>query len=403
MTNLYERLSDTIHKNDLLLEVVGTVVATNDPLEHGRLRVHCPGIDEPNYKVEDLPWATYVQPFGGTVSNMRRGPIPAGKDKPPMSEGSVAYGFWAIPKVGAQVLVKFLSGDPSFRLWHGHLFTLQANRSMPAGRNQSSTGMPGPTTDQDSPIEPYHSNSTLAGNNDKNFFETRGGYERQVAQAKTTKDDQEGYDQNPNLDVPSLDCQTYAWTTPGGHILSLQDSPKFCRMRLRTTTGHQLLLDDTNERIYISTARGANWIELDQDGHIHIHADESISINSQENFNLNVGGSINFQAEKGVHIKTPDNIRMEASQNIFMEAQKNLHLLTAGSAFLTAGKEAHYGSGSGTIISGSRIDLNSKKATGAGKAAPPELDIIPEHEPWNKRPAVNTKTNHGPRNKFWKA
>ena len=37
-------------------------------------------------------------------------------------------------------------------------------------------------------------------------------------------------------------------------------------MRLRTASGHQLLLHDTNNTIYVGHADGTSWIEMTPDG-----------------------------------------------------------------------------------------------------------------------------------------
>ena len=48
---------------------VGTVVDTNDPQQNGRLRVSCPKWgDTDKTLITDLPWASYVSPFGGVLT-----------------------------------------------------------------------------------------------------------------------------------------------------------------------------------------------------------------------------------------------------------------------------------------------------------------------------------------------
>ena len=83
----------------------GIVHDTNDPQRRGRIKVFCPVFgDIPGTLVEDLPWCRYITPYGGMVNSdvMGRGP----SDTP--TDGSVAYGMWAIPKIGTMVAVMCL-------------------------------------------------------------------------------------------------------------------------------------------------------------------------------------------------------------------------------------------------------------------------------------------------------
>ena len=129
--------------------VIGIVKANDDPYQMGRLRVHIPNIDHEDYDVKSLSWAMYMSPFGGVATNYVRGPSESAVN------GSVAYGLWAIPKVGAQVLVAFINGDANHRVWIGCVYAPQSNRGMPFGRTKDSAG---PFTDAYTNLEPSFSN-----------------------------------------------------------------------------------------------------------------------------------------------------------------------------------------------------------------------------------------------------
>ena len=89
---------------------VGEVVDTNDPLHLGRLRILCPSYgDQATRPIKDLPWALYASPLGGANALGTRGNA---TDSSPESSGSIAYGIWSIPKVGAKVIVSCIDGDP---------------------------------------------------------------------------------------------------------------------------------------------------------------------------------------------------------------------------------------------------------------------------------------------------
>lgn len=80
--------------------------------------------------------------------------------------------------------------------------------------------------------------------------------------------------------------------------------PKDEHVRLRTRTGHQVLLHNTEDLIYIGNARGTAWIEITSDGKIDIHSQDSISVMSNND--------INFTAERDFNVEAGRNINMRA-------------------------------------------------------------------------------------------
>lgn len=79
--------------------------------------------------------------------------------------------------------------------------------------------------------------------------------------------------------------------------------PKDEYMRFRTRTGHQLLMHNSEDLIYIGNARGTSWIELTSDGKIDIFAEDSISIHTKQDLNLYAARDLNFEAGRNVNIK----------------------------------------------------------------------------------------------------
>ena len=76
-------------------------------------------------------------------------------------------------------------------------------------------------------------------------------------------------------------------------------------LRLRTRTGHQLLMHNTEDLIYIGNARGTTWIEMTSDGKIDIYAQDSISVHTEQD--------LNFTANRDVNIEAGRNINMNAN------------------------------------------------------------------------------------------
>ena len=73
--------------------------------------------------------------------------------------------------------------------------------------------------------------------------------------------------------------------------------------RVRTRTGHQLLMHNSEDLIYIGNARGTAWIELSSDGKIDIYANDSISVHTQNDLNFYADRDINMEAGRNVNIK----------------------------------------------------------------------------------------------------
>lgn len=73
--------------------------------------------------------------------------------------------------------------------------------------------------------------------------------------------------------------------------------------RVRTRTGHQLLMHNSEDLIYIGNARGTAWVELSSDGKIDIFAEDSVSIHTKADLNIRADRDINMEAGRNVNIK----------------------------------------------------------------------------------------------------
>lgn len=317
---------------------LGVVKDNADPAQHGRLKLYIPSIDSKDFDVEDLPWAVYCSPFGGVTVDYVVGPNSS------EVSGASAYGFWAIPKNGAQVLVGFLEGDPNVRFWMGCFYQAELNRTIPHSINTP----PLSTEIDESGLIPQKEIAYMAKNLEEAglgpnsiHWKTRGGFERSISypENKTkNKPRDDGYFTKP-LEPEKTDSQTVALTTPGRHFMSMQDVDEFCRVRFKTTEGTQIIMDDTNERLYISTARGRNWIEIDEgSGKIYfytsskfnLHAQNDINLYSEENINIVAKKRVNIQSEeRGIKLQSKMNIEAVSTEaNIKLTASRDFHIKT---------------------------------------------------------------------------
>ena len=73
--------------------------------------------------------------------------------------------------------------------------------------------------------------------------------------------------------------------------------------RLRTRTGHQILLHNSEDLIYIGNARGTSWIEMTSNGKIDIYAADSISVHSENDLNIKADRDVNIEAGRNINMK----------------------------------------------------------------------------------------------------
>jgi hypothetical protein len=84
-----------------------------------------------------------------------------------------------------------------------------------------------------------------------------------------------------------------------GGIVDLPEDEGF---RIRTRTGHQILMSNTEDLIYINNSRGTAWIELTSNGKIDIFAQDSVSIHTENDLNLTADRDINFTAGGNINV-----------------------------------------------------------------------------------------------------
>jgi hypothetical protein len=86
-------------------------------------------------------------------------------------------------------------------------------------------------------------------------------------------------------------------------IPEVDNVPKDEYVRLRTRTGHQILLHNSEDLIYIGNSRGTSWVELTSDGKIDIFAEDSISIHSKQDLNIYADRDVNIEAGRNINMK----------------------------------------------------------------------------------------------------
>lgn len=111
--------------------------------------------------------------------------------------------------------------------------------------------------------------------------------------------------QGPAVDTPSTYFDISA--VPENRNQGSVTLPFNEHIRLRTRTGHQILLHNSEDLIYIGNARGSAWIELTSQGKIDIYSDDSISVRT--------GNDLNFFANRDVNISASRDLNFNAGRD----------------------------------------------------------------------------------------
>lgn len=93
--------------------------------------------------------------------------------------------------------------------------------------------------------------------------------------------------------------------------------------RVRTRTGHQILLHNSEDLIYIGNSRGTAWIELTSNGKIDIYARDSISIHTEGDFNFRAERDINLEAKRNINLRSEENFYQEVGKDHTMIVKEN--------------------------------------------------------------------------------
>jgi hypothetical protein len=81
--------------------------------------------------------------------------------------------------------------------------------------------------------------------------------------------------------------------------------------RVRTRTGHQLLMHNSEDLIYIGNSKGTTWIELTSNGKIDIYAQDSISIHTETDLNVFANRDINMEAGRNINLKSGGRLKAD--------------------------------------------------------------------------------------------
>ena len=319
-----------------------------DPTYMGMLEVSLiKNIQNPIEEQGNTYIVRYLSPFYG-VTSLRY----EGNNGSSFNDVQKSYGMWMIPPdVGTRVLVIFVDGDPNQGYWMGCIQDMFQNHMVPGIAASQYTSM---TQEQFNrygtsylPVAEYNKSVQTLDNPDTNKI-TKPVHpfaDRLLAQGLLLDTIRGVTSSSARREVPS---QVFGISTPGpldtspgsktGKIgygagidapVSRLGGSSFVMddgdingqnelIRIRTRTGHQILLHNSSDLIYIANSKGTAWLEMTSNGKIDIYAKDSVSIHSEADFNFRADRDINLEAGRNINVRAVGNMETNVTGYYFL-------------------------------------------------------------------------------------
>jgi hypothetical protein len=169
----------------------------------------------------------------------------------------------------------------------------------------------------------------------------------------------------------------------GGHSLVMDDGDilgKDQLVRLRSSMGHQILMSDDGQTLFIIHANGQSYVELGKEGTIDMYSTNSFNVRTQGDLNLHADNNININAGKALNISA-DTIAISSEKETTQKIGTDFSLYASGQytakidgkMSFASGADASFYSDAITYFNGSKINLN----TGASSLVPQEVKPLP--------------------------
>jgi len=401
------------------LPLFGIVKNNIDPIRSGRLQVYISdlGASDPD---DSNGWTTvsYMSPFYGVTT-----PSAANTGWGEYTKNPNSYGMWnSAPDIGTTVICVFINGDPNYGFWIGCVPQPEALQMVPAiGGTDNIVANAGEAKSLGGaarlPVTNINANNEGIANSSK-FLTDAKPVHSYVASILA----QQGLIRDPIRGVIGSSAQRESpsrvgWgvSTPGrpiyeggftdetiakaatgdkptglkvvarrgGHTLVMDDGDILGRdqlVRIRSSLGHQILMSDDGQTLFIIHANGQSYIELGKEGTIDMYATNSVNVRTQGDLNLHADNNINLNAAKALNISA-DTIAISSEKETTQKVGTDFSLYASGKyttkvdgqmSFASAADASFY-SDSVTYINGSKINLN----TGASSLVPQEVKPLP--------------------------
>ena len=322
---------------------VGFVKKNDDPTKMGRLGVYIPAIHgADNASAENLVYCQYLSPFYGIKTDQNLKPAANSYN---YSQNS--YGMWTTPPdIDTRVLVIFAEGKITKAFWIGCIQEPYQNNMVPDfpkgfnplyQKNNEAAGITRKTFGtQVTPSGNFNSASLTSGNPNSLDLEFKPVHPQaeNLREQGLIKDDSRGLTtSSARRESPS---NVFGISTPGpidgrsthrakvgpknteeiknvsrgvGHVFVMDDgdaNQENQLVRLRTSSGHQLLMNDSAGVVYLANGQGTVWMEFSNNGMVDVYA--------QTGYNIRSGGDVNFHAEGNINMYANKSIKVKANE-----------------------------------------------------------------------------------------
>ena len=346
---------------------LGVVKGNIDPTRMGRLKVHIPSLAKTSDPSENqLITCEYLAPFyGAKGGKYAKG---AGIE---YADSQHSYGMWMVPPdLETKVLVIFAEGKMEQAYWMGCVQEPYTNHMMPGIASSTNTNdaldgtFSGPEGGlQQDKQSKYGSTNVPSGelNRNRQGALQNGNYESipkpihpfaetLLKQGLSADDIRGNTSSSARRETPS---QVFGISTPGrkdttktkenvgtkdsgakdyvtrktGHTFVMDDGAEDGTnqlTRLRTASGHQLLMHDTEGVVYLANGSGKAFIEMDRDGTISVYSDGGINMRSGRDFNVHSDMNINFHAKGAINFTSETNVALNAEGYVFAMGDKGI-------------------------------------------------------------------------------
>lgn len=401
------------------LGIFQAVVKNNaDTARSGRLQVFVPALG--GIETEQSNWFTvsYANPYMGATRRPQEVSLKSKENQ--YKDVNHAYGMWFTPPdIGNFVLIAFTNGDVSQGFWFACIMPDISHWAIPgqAGAfkvelskehqdlNEALTLPPYPTVefneendktlnDRDQFVsklfKPPHENQCR-------ILLNQGLEDDKVRGVVSSSSQRESPSCVFGISTPGREgdsvkqenrADVVAWRK-GGHTFVMDDgdmSGKDQMVRLRTAGGHQILMNDQKEVLYISHSSGNSWMEFNKDGKINAFCKSDFTIRSESNINFHADNDINMFAKNNIKMYSGKSIQ-EQSDLISRKATTEIHdhggkiNALAGTTWrVTAGTEGSIGTGTQIVYSSGMIYLNTQAAPNVPPVAPIPVAVFPDSE-----------------------
>lgn len=384
---------------------LATVKYTNDPQRMGRLGVNIPALTHTkNPTAKQITWCQYLSPFYGVKSLQGVN----GQDPYGYKSSQSSYGMWAIPPdIDTSVLVIFAKGDGGrpTAFWMGCVQEPLTNQQIPGHGSTTETAMPASGGDfSQSKSDVYGTDLLPAGEKNRKFTDVSVQFEQQkfpinerladqlTKQGLVTDTVRGTTTSSARRESPSA---VFGISTPGrispdsaeprigldgapvkvdresGHSFVMDDGAADGTnqlTRLRTASGHQLLMHDTEGVVYLANGSGKAFIEMAKDGTISVYSDGGINIRSGRDFNIHSDMNINFHAKGAINFTSETNVALNAEGYLFAMGDQGAFTSSQNGSVRTYARDGISSDTKGSQLHGARGGDIHLAASGGGSA-----------------------------------